>query len=83
MKDLRDAKQILGMEMDKDRNNKLFCLSQKRYIDKVLKRFSMDSAKIVSTPLGFHFLLSKIIALESRKKKITYKAFHTQMLLEV
>ena len=59
IKDLGDAKKILGMEIVKDRNNRFLYSSQKRYIDKVLKRFSMDNAIVISTHLGSHFLLSK------------------------
>ena len=59
MKDLGPTKMILGMRITRDRANKKLKLSQADYIDKVLKRFSMDKAKPVSTPLGSHFRLSK------------------------
>lgn len=36
MKDLRDVKKILGMEITRDRLSKKLCLSQKEYLKKVL-----------------------------------------------
>ena len=59
MKDLGAAKQILGMRIKRDTNSRTLLLSQDKYIDKVLSRFNMQNAKVVSTPLGVHFRLSK------------------------
>jgi hypothetical protein len=58
MKDLGVAKKILGMEIKRDRKAGKLWLSQKRYIHKVLEKFSMLDAKAVSTPLASHFVLS-------------------------
>uniref|UniRef100_A0A3Q7EBT0 Reverse transcriptase Ty1/copia-type domain-containing protein n=1 Tax=Solanum lycopersicum TaxID=4081 RepID=A0A3Q7EBT0_SOLLC len=58
MKDLGPARQILGMQIVRDRKAKKLVLSQEKYIQKVLRRFSMDKAKVVSTPLAMHFKLS-------------------------
>ena len=58
MKDLGPAKQILGMQSTRDRNAKKLWLSQERYIEKVLERFSMYKDKKVSIPLAPHFRLS-------------------------
>ena len=55
MKDLGAAKQILGMRIIRDRSNDTLKLSQEEYVKKVLKRFNMDKAKPVSTPLASHF----------------------------
>ena len=57
MKDLGDAKQILGMGIT--RNNRVLRLSQEEYVKKVLSRFSMGEAKLTRTPLVTHFKLSK------------------------
>lgn len=46
MKDLGPAKQILGTKIDRDRNAKKLWLSQKKCIEKILQRFSMDKAKV-------------------------------------
>ncbi|KAG8472763.1 hypothetical protein CXB51_034680 [Gossypium anomalum] len=50
MKDLEAAKNILGMEILRDRKTSKLYLSQKRYIEKVLYRLNMRSVKPVSTP---------------------------------
>ena len=59
MKDLGDAKQILGMRIIRDRANGTLKLSQLEYVKKILNRFNMNEAKLVSTLLGSHFKLSK------------------------
>ena len=58
MKDLGLAKQILGIRIIRDRASKKLHMSQKHYIEKVLERFNMDQAKVVSSPLATHFKLS-------------------------
>ena len=58
MKDLGAAKKILGMEILRDRKSGLLYLSQKSYVEKILRRFNMDNAKPVSAPLASHFKLS-------------------------
>ena len=58
MKDLGAAKKILGIEIRRDRRARKLWFSQKNYIRKVLKKFSMLDAKPVSTPLANHFRLS-------------------------
>lgn len=83
MKDLGDAKKILGMKIVRDRDNGILYLSQKRYIYKVLKRFPMDNAKVVSTPLCSHFLLSKEHYPQTKQEEDACAVFHTQMSLEV
>ncbi|KAE8661582.1 putative ribonuclease H protein [Hibiscus syriacus] len=58
MKDLDDAKKIFGMEICRDRDSRKLWLSQRGYVEKMLERFTMSSAKPVSTPLANHFKLS-------------------------
>jgi hypothetical protein len=41
MKDLVDASFVLGIEIHRDRRKGVLGLSQKTYIEKVLKKFSM------------------------------------------
>ncbi|KAG8472574.1 hypothetical protein CXB51_034372 [Gossypium anomalum] len=65
MKDLGPAKKILGMEILRDRKTSKLYLSQKGYIEKLLCRFNMRSAKPVSTPLVAHFRLSSALSLQS------------------
>ncbi|CAM8928612.1 unnamed protein product [Rhodiola kirilowii] len=59
MKDLGTAKKILGINIVRDRPKKMMYLSQADYIDKVLKKFSMDGSKPAVIPLGGHLTLSK------------------------
>lgn len=58
MKDLGQARRILGMEICRDRGKGILTLSQKSYIAMVLQRFNMNKAKVVATPIGQHFKLS-------------------------
>ena len=58
MKDLGAAKKILGMEILRDRATGRLSLSHKGYIEKVLCRFNMQNANLVTTPLAAHFRLS-------------------------
>ncbi|KAG9446279.1 hypothetical protein H6P81_012407 [Aristolochia fimbriata] len=67
MKDLGAAKQILGMEINRDRRGGTLYLSQRKYVEKVLEHFNMKNAKPVSTPLAAHFRLS--LALSPHKEE--------------
>ena len=58
MKDLGEAKKILGMEIIRDRGSSRLWLSQENYIFKVLERFNMEEARSITTPLAGHFKLS-------------------------
>jgi Reverse transcriptase (RNA-dependent DNA polymerase) len=57
MKDLRTVKKILGMEITRDRSNRKLFLSQKEFVRKVIRRFGMEKANVVSTPLAVYFKL--------------------------
>jgi len=59
MNDLGVAKQILGMNINKNKFDCSLILSQEKYIGKVLEKFNMPDVKIVSTPVGVHFNLIK------------------------
>ena len=50
MKDLGDASFVLGIQIYQDRSRGILRLSQKSYIDKVLKRFGMQDCKPGDTP---------------------------------
>ena len=58
MKDLGGACKILGMDIQRDKNTRKLWLSQRRYLENVLERFSMGDAKLVMTPLASHFKLT-------------------------
>nr|GEV74050.1 retrotransposon protein, putative, Ty1-copia subclass [Tanacetum cinerariifolium] len=58
MKELREAKKILGMEIVRDRSRKILRVSQSRYVSKILNNFIIDNGKSVKMSLGGHFKLS-------------------------
>lgn len=57
------------MRITRDRKNQKLDLSQVVYIEKVLKRFNMNNAKPVSTPLANHFNLTKVMYPRNDKEK--------------
>ena len=71
MKDLREAKKILGMEIRRDKQKGLVCLSQKQYLEKLLQKFGVTKdIKLVGTPLGAHFKLSSQQCLKTDEEKM-------------
>nr|MCH9869688.1 hypothetical protein [Serratia marcescens] len=60
MKDLGAAKQILGIKIERDKEAENVYLSQKKYVENVLKKFNMSKKKFVSTPLAKHHILSAL-----------------------
>ncbi|KAK0608854.1 hypothetical protein LWI29_037022 [Acer saccharum] len=52
MKDLGDASFVLGIQIQRDRSRDILGLSQRSYIDKVLKRFGMQDNKPGDTPVA-------------------------------
>ena len=69
MKDLGAAKQILGMKIMRNKVNGTLKLSKTEYVKKILSRFNMNEAKLVSTPLGSHFRLSKEQSLKTKEER--------------
>ncbi|KAK9009129.1 hypothetical protein V6N11_080598 [Hibiscus sabdariffa] len=59
MKDLGEAAYILGVKIYRDKSRRLQGLSQSIYIDKVLKRFSMEESKRGFLPMRHGISLSK------------------------
>ena len=58
MKDLGATKQILGIEIHRDRKNGKLNFSQEKNVEKILARFEMNKAKAVNVPSASHFKLS-------------------------
>ncbi|KAK0589794.1 hypothetical protein LWI29_018597 [Acer saccharum] len=52
MKDLGDASFVLGILIQRDHSQGILGLSQRSYIDKVLKRFGMQDSKPSDTPVA-------------------------------
>ena len=59
IKDLGLASYVLGIQIIRDRKNRLLALSQASYIDKVLARFSMQNSKKGQLPTRHGIVLSK------------------------
>ncbi|GKF93677.1 retrotransposon protein, putative, ty1-copia subclass, partial [Tanacetum coccineum] len=51
MKDLGDAAYILGIKIYQDRSKQLIGLCQSAYIEKILKRYSMENSKRRTIPM--------------------------------
>ena len=58
MKDLGATKQILGIEIHRDKKIGKLSFSQEKYVEKILERFEMNKTNIVNVPLASHFKLS-------------------------
>nr|GFB47076.1 retrotransposon protein, putative, Ty1-copia subclass [Tanacetum cinerariifolium] len=55
LKDLEEAKKILGMEIVRDRSRKILRVSQSGYISKILNNFRIDNGKSVQMPLDIAY----------------------------
>ena len=51
MKDLGDASYVLGIKILRDRANGVLKLSQRTYIEKILKRFNMHNCSSARVPI--------------------------------
>ena len=69
MKDLGEATYILGIRIYKDRSRGLLGLSQSTYIDKVLKRFSIDLSKRGNIPMLYGKHLSKSMCPKTQEER--------------
>ena len=62
MKDLGNAKKILGIEILRIRNEKRLCLNQSIYLLKLINRFNMKDCKSANVPLASNFILSAALS---------------------
>jgi hypothetical protein len=83
MKDLGATKQILGMEIHRDRKNGKLWLSQQKYVEKILMRFGMNNVKPVQIPLASHFKISSGLCPSNDEEKIICLVYHMLMQWEV
>ena len=51
MKDLGEASYVLGIEIHRDRSQRVLGLSQKAYVEKMLKRYKMDKCTMSPAPI--------------------------------
>ena len=72
MKDLGDASFVLGIQIHRDRSWGILGLSQKIYIEKVLKRYGMQNCKPRDTPVakGDKFSLNQCPKNDLEKEKM-------------
>ena len=69
MKNLGEAKKVLGMEIERDQKDGNVSLMQKGYLKKVLQKFNINNdMKSVSTPLAPHLKLKVIMSPTSIKE---------------
>nr|GFC21493.1 retrotransposon protein, putative, Ty1-copia subclass [Tanacetum cinerariifolium] len=59
MKDFGEATFILGIKIYRDRSKRLIGLSQRTYMDKILKRYRMDNSKRDHIPMQERLDLNK------------------------
>ncbi len=59
VKDLGELKKIIGIEIERDWENRTVALSQTRYIDGLLSRFNMQNVHPVTTPLDPNVILRR------------------------
>ncbi|GJT18565.1 retrotransposon protein, putative, ty1-copia subclass [Tanacetum coccineum] len=59
MKDLGEAAYILGIKIYRDRSKRLISLCQSAYIEKILKRYSLENSKRGTIPMQEKLKLSK------------------------
>jgi len=69
MKDLGEAKFVLGIEIERDRDRRKIHLNQQQYIENVLQRYNMTDCKPVSTPMEASVKLTKSDAAVTNKQK--------------
>nr|GEV63641.1 hypothetical protein [Tanacetum cinerariifolium] len=58
VKELEEAKKILGMEVVRDQSCKILRVSQSGYVYKILNNFRIDKGKSIQMPFGGHFKMS-------------------------
>ncbi|KAL0458871.1 UNVERIFIED_CONTAM: Retrovirus-related Pol polyprotein from transposon TNT 1-94 [Sesamum latifolium] len=75
MKNLGDAKKILGMTIERNRKTSTIFLNQKSYVKNVVENFSMTTAKPTPVPLAAHFQLCKNQSPNSETEKERMKIF--------
>jgi ATP-binding cassette subfamily B (MDR/TAP) protein 1 len=79
MSDLGELHYCLGVEFEKDRANHTITMTQRKYIEEVLKRFNMEECKPIGTPLDVNSKLLKLTeeefqGIQEEIQGIPYKA---------
>src|SRR5579871_4790349 len=61
MRDLEEISFYLGIEIKKDRKNRIVSLSQSKYIEDILKKYRIENCRPISTPMDTNKKLSKVM----------------------
>ena len=69
MKDLGAAKQILGIEIHRDKINGKLIFLQEKCVEKILVRFKINKENHVNVPLASHFKSSLVLCLSNVEEK--------------
>ncbi|GJW65959.1 retrotransposon protein, putative, ty1-copia subclass [Tanacetum coccineum] len=72
MKDLGDAAYILGIKIYRDRSKRLIGLCQSAYIEKILKKYSMENSKRGTIPMQEKLRLSKSQAVRCTRLDVAF-----------
>ena len=83
MKDLGEASFVLGIEIHRDRSQNLLGLSQRAYVDRVLKQFNMETCKAGEVPVVKVTNLVKVNVLAMILKENQWRIFRMPVLLVV
>ena len=85
MKDLGNANYVLGIQILRDRKNRVLALSQATYIDKVFTRFSMQNSKkgLMPTRHGIAFSKKQCPSTPQEEEDMRHVPCHTRQQLEV
>src|SRR3954469_12234207 len=73
MKDLGEAAYILGIKIYRDRSKRLLALSQKTYLEKILKKFNMDNSKRGLLPVmkGSRLSVTQCLATTKQREEMS------------
>jgi len=73
IKDLGNVKSFLSMLVERDRGRRIIYLSQRVYLNKVLRRFRMDECKGCTTPMDVKAKLHSKREEEEGADKVIYQ----------
>src|SRR3954465_5009998 len=77
MKDLGEAAYILGIKIYRDRSRRLLALSQRTFLEKILKRFNMDNTKrgLLTVMKGSKLSVTQCPATSKEREEMSSKPY--------
>lgn len=66
---VKEPKYFVGFEIERDKNNKMIKIHQQSYIEKIIRKFGMEDAKIASVPVDPNTKLSSKMCPTDEKEK--------------